>query len=642
MTSHTLKSRAFTEDLAAWGILVSALVGFSLWRGFLSHGVTVELKDPQGARTRWPTILALEYDRVVSDDAALTQGSITISGFDDHLRILNAHGYQAIPLKQVENFYSSRGTLPPKSVLLTFDNAYFTHSSLVTPLLAKARIPAVLTIATDRIESRDTAFLFWDRIREMVGSGLWEIALSGKSMTHKVQTRPNGELGAFHGSRAWNADTDRPETPDEFRKRVRSDYEDALARLRTEVAAARVTTFTAPLGQSWYRDLDPKFAAIDDEERNKRFAMSFSDDLFGTNTRTSNPAILKRHRGTASLTPQALDSWLAGFEAMTAPVGTKGAQPVIFFDTVGTLSKGSIELGRESTEEQRKSVRSPAPQGLEPWTLDFDLTLSDGSEFWLTTRSSVSGREIWRVGISKNSVSVQEISSGKFENLRSVGLQWIDSKTSKVSISLIGAGVSVKLDGEPVFGNPVPVPSNESGDIEFASWASSGSSRASIAKAQILRRPRTFTPFHTAPLRTEIDSLRIDETRASDIVIADWSISHSGIERITRDDDLINMIESRFSARINSALCLDTPANGDWTGVVRRAADVVRSYPRKAFVLALPPDPATATNVKSAVLRELSSESKAYLEMEEVFLGKYADERSMKARIACSKVFTEG
>ena len=61
-------------------------------------------------------------------------------------------------------------------MLVSFDEGYLATYESADPVLRELRWPAVMFLRTDRQENRDVSFLFWDRLRRMSQSGLWEIA----------------------------------------------------------------------------------------------------------------------------------------------------------------------------------------------------------------------------------------------------------------------------------------------------------------------------------------------------------------------------------------------------------------------------------------------------------------------------------
>ena len=64
--------------------------------------------------------------------------------FVAQLRYLATHGYHAVTLKQVSDYWRERGALPERPVVLTFDDGYRSDFTTVAPLLRELAWPAVL------------------------------------------------------------------------------------------------------------------------------------------------------------------------------------------------------------------------------------------------------------------------------------------------------------------------------------------------------------------------------------------------------------------------------------------------------------------------------------------------------------------
>ena len=131
-----------------------------------------------------------------------TEGSTSISGaeFEADLRYLREHGYQALTLSDLVNFVYHGTPLPEKPIVLTFDDGYYNNYSIGLPLIRAYDMPIVISVigvhteiwsetpATDLKHGHVT----WEQIREMVETGLVEIA----NHTWDLHKHENGRKGA--------------------------------------------------------------------------------------------------------------------------------------------------------------------------------------------------------------------------------------------------------------------------------------------------------------------------------------------------------------------------------------------------------------------------------------------------------------
>src|SRR6185503_13397228 len=111
---------------------------------------------------------------------------------------LKGNGYQPVSLEEILAARRGGKPLPPKAVLLSFDDAYLSFYTRVYPLLREHRFPAVLGVVGSWIDNPrsatavygekstvpDAEFPSWGQIREMQASGLVEIASHSYDLHH--------------------------------------------------------------------------------------------------------------------------------------------------------------------------------------------------------------------------------------------------------------------------------------------------------------------------------------------------------------------------------------------------------------------------------------------------------------------------
>lgn len=110
--------------------------------------------------------------------------------FAGQLRLIKEKGYHPVSLSEVEDSYINRTKLPPRSVLLTFDDGYENNYSKAYPLLLKEKIPAVIFLSAGEIGVKED-MLTWEQVEDMRKSGLVEFSSHGFS--HKRLRRCSDE-----------------------------------------------------------------------------------------------------------------------------------------------------------------------------------------------------------------------------------------------------------------------------------------------------------------------------------------------------------------------------------------------------------------------------------------------------------------
>ena len=137
-------------------------------------------------KTRKNFVLCLMYHSI---DSEKNKGGIFVDEFEEHIKwIKNKKTFKMEELKGLDY------TLPPNSILITFDDGYKNNYTLAFPILKKYNMKATIFLNTKFIE-KDEAYLNWDEIREMYESGLIDFQLH----THSHQlTVKDIEVLAFY------------------------------------------------------------------------------------------------------------------------------------------------------------------------------------------------------------------------------------------------------------------------------------------------------------------------------------------------------------------------------------------------------------------------------------------------------------
>ncbi len=159
-----------------------------------------------------------------SDPCTITQRMLA-----QQIEYLRTHGYHFVSIDELVEAKEGRKILPPKSVLLTFDDAYLSFYEFVFPLLRQLKCPAVLGVVGRWIDTAPkdiTAPLMnWDQLREVADGDLVEIASHTYNLHRAVCYNSQGNSGAAVSVRLYLSKEDRYETEDEYRGRIREDMQ---------------------------------------------------------------------------------------------------------------------------------------------------------------------------------------------------------------------------------------------------------------------------------------------------------------------------------------------------------------------------------------------------------------------------------
>ncbi|MGN4199606.1 poly-beta-1,6-N-acetyl-D-glucosamine N-deacetylase PgaB, partial [Burkholderia gladioli] len=165
---------------------------------------------------------------------------------------LEVNRYHPVSLDAVLAARSGGTPLPPRAILLSFDDGFRSHHEKVLPLLKQFAYPAVMAIVTSWIDTpagaevrlsdrlvvpRDT-FMSWSEVRDVLASGLVELACHTHDLHHGAVANPQGNELPAATSHLYPKARSRYETDAEFQSRVRDDLGLCLRRVKQNTGRA--------------------------------------------------------------------------------------------------------------------------------------------------------------------------------------------------------------------------------------------------------------------------------------------------------------------------------------------------------------------------------------------------------------------
>lgn len=144
----------------------------------------IEPVNPVGVRPdRFQTVPILCYHRVGPGNSRMT---VSNARFAQQLEWLAGNGYTVIEMRRLAGFLEGRQALPPRSVVISFDDGYDSVYRHAFPLLKKHRMPATLFLYTDFVGTGGNA-LSWAQVQEMRDSGLVDVQAHSKTHTNLIE-----------------------------------------------------------------------------------------------------------------------------------------------------------------------------------------------------------------------------------------------------------------------------------------------------------------------------------------------------------------------------------------------------------------------------------------------------------------------
>lgn len=125
----------------------------------------------QSALVRWPSLLwkhgltVLCYHRIADAGDPATGGfpaniSASPQGFLQQLEIVTRH-YRPVSVAEVARWLRSEAELPPRALLITFDDGYRDIATTAWPLLKSHGVPAIVFLSTEHIGSKRPYLCDW-------------------------------------------------------------------------------------------------------------------------------------------------------------------------------------------------------------------------------------------------------------------------------------------------------------------------------------------------------------------------------------------------------------------------------------------------------------------------------------------------
>jgi len=203
-------------------------MGLLVSRGFDSSGsVRFDASPPAGSladsrRATGVPVLCYHYLRDKSDPLRLLRvfgyvvlslpllndnelWTTSVSEFERQMEFLKAQGYHAVTLDELHEWQMGRRELPPKSIVITFDDGDESAYDLALPVLARMGFRATLFVVTSRVGTQwgDVRCLDWARLRQLEESGVFRIESHTHDMHFKVDSdramRPVFVAASAHG-----------------------------------------------------------------------------------------------------------------------------------------------------------------------------------------------------------------------------------------------------------------------------------------------------------------------------------------------------------------------------------------------------------------------------------------------------------
>jgi peptidoglycan/xylan/chitin deacetylase (PgdA/CDA1 family) len=180
-----------TNGLRSYCCLVA--LAAVLFAASTAQGTAAARKSSCGGALRVPILMYHRINVVTAHTPAISRRlTVAPAVFARQLAWLDRNGYRTITQGQLLAAIGCRGALPPKPIVLTFDDGYADVFFRASTLIAHHRMEATAYVITGRISAGDPSFLTWPLLKALERRG---IAVGSHTVSHRdLTTLSNGEL----------------------------------------------------------------------------------------------------------------------------------------------------------------------------------------------------------------------------------------------------------------------------------------------------------------------------------------------------------------------------------------------------------------------------------------------------------------
>ncbi|WP_095060539.1 poly-beta-1,6-N-acetyl-D-glucosamine N-deacetylase PgaB [Pseudomonas sp. Irchel s3f7] len=252
------------------------------------------------SETPWPKnhVLGIAYHDVEDRDPDQAVVAVRTERLIEQLAWLRENNYKPVTVDQIMAARSGGPALPPKAILLSFDDGYSSFYTRVMPVLRAYNWHALLAPVGSWVDTplnqpvdfagtprQRSDFLTWDQVREVSQSGLVEIAAHTDANHKGVLANPQGNLQPAAATRRYDATTGRYETEAEFQQRIRTDVAAISEKIR-KATGYKPRVWVWPYGMA-----DGTSLAVVDEQ-GYQMALTLDDGLDALDNLMSSPRFL--------------------------------------------------------------------------------------------------------------------------------------------------------------------------------------------------------------------------------------------------------------------------------------------------------------------------------------------------------------
>jgi peptidoglycan/xylan/chitin deacetylase (PgdA/CDA1 family) len=560
------------------------LIGFLGY--FLLHRHMALSSRWTGPTTGDPFILAIAYDQIVENEDG---EHVSRSQLESHLQMLKNEGFFAVGLQDLWSFYYEQKPLPPKAVLLTFNNGYFSTYTVVDPLLRSMGWHGVITINTKVLAKRSTSKLYWDRLSRMIKNGIWDIVSSGHNSLESIYISPQKEEGRFLTHRQWLENKKRLETYAEYTDRVFEDHQVSKDIFSKHLPGLNLIAYAAPWGRMGRLIDDKQLLILNQKAVKRHYSIAFVDDYFGFNNRCTDPYHIKRLAVNPGWSDKKLFAHIRNLQQMPTVSGAETDNTGLRWHVgVGQVERHANQVVLKG--EPRADIWIPGGEKAENWMITADIQLDQG-EFWLVQQAVDDPKRLWRVGGDERGIFVQHRDWQQFETLASFPTPIEVGGTHHLKVIKRGRGLWIELDNRRLTETPVYLNDRWRGPIGWVAWNRDGPAQLRLTLQHHALWPTRVSMLNNTPSEAEVQKTIAEAVYIDAIAVPEWVIRGDRFEALEIDSNLLALLSRRYCWDLIPMISVDPDqlgADSDlFAGGRKEWLKLVRNKPWKYLLIDL-------------------------------------------------------
>lgn len=233
------------------GVLALLAAAVALIAAEPAAGAPLSTPAPADSAPAFPLIAILNYHHLADDVRNERWDTVSPAFLREQIRASKAAGWTFLSLGELLAARERPETLPPRVLVLTFDDGYRSFHELALPVLREEQVPATLAIITAFVDHPPAdlpPLMSWDEIRQAATSGWVEIASHTHDLHRYETSNPWRDTAPSVTTRRYRLAESRYEDRDEYRARLRADLERSQSRIE-ERLGRRARVLAWPYGE---------------------------------------------------------------------------------------------------------------------------------------------------------------------------------------------------------------------------------------------------------------------------------------------------------------------------------------------------------------------------------------------------------